>query len=52
MIRIPEGDSWQDHAVPCPNCDKPVLNEREHFVNASEIDPAWWACDRADGADE
>ena len=32
-VRIPEGDDWKDHAVPCPNCGKPVLREYEHYIN-------------------
>lgn len=47
-FRIPENDRWQDHAVPCPNCDKPVLSPNAHFVAATMVDPAWYTCDRAD----
>ena len=48
MNRIPEGDSWKDHTIPCPCCKKPVLDEYEHYVDATQIDPAWWECDRAE----
>ncbi len=44
-VRIPEGEDWKDHALPCPNCDEPVLSEHEHYVNATQIDPGWWHCD-------
>lgn len=50
--RIPEGDSWQDHAVPCPNCDQPVLYKYEHKVGATDIDPEWWTCDAKEPENE
>jgi len=47
MNRIPEGDDWKAHAIPCLNCEEPVLDEYEHLVAATRIDPAWWRCDAA-----
>ncbi len=44
--RIPEGDDWKDHAMPCPNCDEPVLREYEHWAGPDYIDPGYWNCDQ------
>ncbi len=43
--RLPEGEDWKDHAIPCPHCDEPVLDEHEHYNEATRIDPGWWECD-------
>ena len=48
MNRIPKGDNWKDHAILCPCCKEPVLGKYEHCVDATQIDPAWWKCDRAE----
>lgn len=45
MKRIPEGESWRDHAELCENCKKPVLRTQEHRVGATLIEPDWWTCD-------
>lgn len=44
-FRIPKGDDWRDHAEPCPNCKKPVLSHKDHYVAATMTDPAWYDCD-------
>ena len=49
-VRIPEGDDWKDHAVPCPNCGAPVLRENEHLVNSTLTDPGGWRCDTREEA--
>ena len=46
--RLPEGEDWKDHAMPCPHCDEPVLDEHEHYNEATHVDPGWWECDLAD----
>ena len=50
--RLPRGEDWKDHAVPCPNCDEPVLAHHEHYRDGTRIDPGWWSCDSVDNEPE
>ena len=51
MARLPEGEDWRDHALPCPNCGEPVLRENEHYHPDTRIDPGWYDCDAKDESD-
>ncbi len=46
MVRLPPGEDWKDHAIPCPNCDEPVLKDLQHWVAGDLIDDGWWKCDK------
>lgn len=50
--RLPLDDDWKDHAIPCPNCDEPVLDTHEHYHGATQIDPGWWECDHKEKDDD
>lgn len=52
MVRLPQGEDWKDHAIPCPCCKEPVLTRNEHYQDGTRIDPGWWSCDEVEEEEE
>ncbi len=46
--RLPPGEDWKDHTVPCPNCGEPVLSDSGHYVGPTHIDDGYWECDASE----